>query len=290
MKRYLTIVLLLCLGGPLAVQAQENIWQGTSCKAKQATLTAYMPEGTPRAAVIICPGGNYHWLEKDAEGTKVAQWLVSEGYAAYVLRYRVAGKMEYVSKYRTVIRGNRHPDQICDLQRAIQLVRQRYNGPVGVLGFAAGGHLAAMSGAFFDTNFLERYNIKPEVSLRPDFLASIYPVVTLTDERYVHKRSRLGLMGERTVKRILLRDSLSMENHMRPDMPPVFLVNCADDPVIDAHNSQMLDSALRANRVPHRYLEFETGGHGFGADSTKMTPEVATWQQSFTDWLHALSF
>ena len=287
MRHYLMAALLFVA---MAAGAQEKIWQGTQCRAKHATLTEYLPQGQPRAAIIICPGGNYHWLEQDEEGIQVAQWLTSEGYAAYILKYRVAGKVEYLAKYRTVIRGNRYPDMICDLQRAIQLVKERFHGPVGVIGFSAGGHLATMSATFSGTNFLEKYQIHPTVSLRPDFVAAIYPVVTMADERYVNKRSRLGLMGERTVKKILLRDSLSLENQVKPDMPPFFLLSCEDDPTVDYHNSAMLDSALRVHHVPHTYIQYKTGGHGFGADESKMNEETKGWKKQFTDWLHSMSF
>ena len=288
MKRSIVAVALLLIG--MAAGAQEKIWEGTACKAKQVTLTEFLPEGTPRAAIVVCPGGSYHWLDAKAEGTMVAEWLASEGYAAYVLRYRVAGKFEFVSKYRSVLRGNRHPDMICDLQRAIQLIRERYDGPVGVMGFSAGGHLVMTSAEFSGTNFLARYNIHPEVSLRPDFVAPIYPVVTLSDERYVHRRSRLGLLGEGASRKQALRDSLSLEKHVHDGIPPVFLLNCADDPVVDCHNSVLLDSALRAHHVPHQYIQYETGGHGFGADSTRMDHNTANWQKTFTDWLHVMSF
>lgn len=289
MKRSVVVTALLLLS--IAAGAQEKIWAGTACKAKQVTLTEFLPEeGTPKAAIIVCPGGSYHWLDTKAEGTAVAQWLASEGYAAYVLRYRVAGKFEFVAKYRSVLRGNRHPDMICDLQRAIQLVRERYDGPVGVMGFSAGGHLVMTSAEFYTTNFLSKYNLHPEVSLRPDFVAPIYPVVTLSDERYVHRRSRLGLLGEGSSRKKELRDSLSLENHVHEGVPPVFLLNCTDDPVVDYHNSVLLDSALRQHHIPHIYVQFETGGHGFGADTSRMDAHTATWQKMFTEWLHTMSF
>ena len=280
--------LLLALGLALGAGAQEKIWEGTACKASQVTLTAYLPEGTPRAAVIVCPGGSYHWLDPHAEGDMVGEWLQREGYAAYVLRYRVAGKFEFVAKYRSFFRGNRHPDMICDLQRAIQLVRERYQGPVGVMGFSAGGHLAMSGAELFGTNFLSRYGIEPKVSLRPDFVAPVYPVVTLRDSRYVHRRSRLGLLSEPRVKNQALMDSLSLELHVQPNTPPVFLVSCQDDPVVDYHNALLLDSALTVKHIPHRFLQFETGGHGFGADPSRQNEETSTWQQAFLDWLKLL--
>ena len=289
MKRYIIILAAVLL--PVMAGAQIKIWDGTSCGAKQVTITEYLPEGEPRAAIIVCPGGSYHWLDSKGEGTMVAQALASEGYAAYVLRYRVAGKFEYVAKYRSVLRGNRHPDMICDLQRAIQIVRTRNTCPVGVIGFSAGGHLAVMGAEFWETNFLEKYGLKPSVALlRPDFVAAIYPVVTMSDERYVHKRSRLGLLGERYTGRQVLRDSLSMEKHAKADMPPVFVLNCEDDDVVDYHNSILLDSALSAAHVPHHYIRYTNGGHGFGANPEKQNEETSNWMPEFLTWLHNMSF
>ena len=102
------------------------------------------------------------------------------------------------------------------------------------------------------------------MSLKPDFVVPVYPVVTLSDSRYVHRRSRLGLLGEWTVLRESMRDSLSLERHVRPDGPPVFLLNCIDDPIVDYHNSVLLDSALTASGVAHRYVQMQTGGTDSG--------------------------
>ncbi len=288
MKRYIIILAALLL--PLMAEAQIKIWDGTSCNAKQVTLTEYLPEGEPRAAIIICPGGSYHWLDQKGEGAMVAEELVKEGYIAYVLRYRVAGTLEFVSKYRSLLRGHRHPDMICDLQRAIQLVRTRYNGPVGVIGFSAGGHLALMGAELYSTNFLDKYKLKPAVSLRPDFAAAIYPVVTMSDERYVHKRSRLGILGERNTGKKALCDSLSMELHTKAGMPPVFILNCKDDDLVDYHNAVLLDSAMSANHLPHHYVQYAEGGHSFGANPDKYTEETANWLTEFISWLHNMSF
>lgn len=278
---------LICIGllVGVAASAQQSVWEGTSCRNRSVTLTPYLPEGKPRAAVIVCPGGSYHWLDSYSEGECVARWLQQEGFAAYVLRYRVAGKFEFVARYRRWIRGNRHPDMICDLQRSIQLVRESYDGPVGVMGFSAGGHLVMTAGERFGTNFLSRYGIEPEVSLRPDFVVPVYPVVTLSDRRFSHERSALGILGEPRYRDRVLRDSLSLERHVRPDTPPVFLLNCKDDPVVDWHNSVLLDSALTAEGIPHVYLQMSSGGHGFGADASRQNEETAAWQPAFLKWI-----
>lgn len=144
-----------------------------------------------------------------------------------------------------------------DLQRAIKEVRQDsvlYGicpDRVGVMGFSAGGHLVALAGQQFD-------RLGADDNVRPDFIASIYPVVTFTEE-CAHRRSRRGIMGERSGSRPELADSLSLERHVRPDMPPVFLVNCMDDPTVHPHNAELLDSALTAVGVDHVYHKFEKG-------------------------------
>ena len=256
--------------------------------ARDIDLTSYLPEGRPEAAVIICPGGSYSWLDMQTEGHEVARWLQANGIAAFVLKYRVQGVPAFVTHARLVIRGHRHPDMIEDLQRAIAMVRQQadtYGLPknrIGVMGFSAGGHLAMLAAELYHTDFA--HSGVPAPLLRPDFVASIYPVVTMV-EPCVHKRSRRALLGEYGKHRRLMRDSLSLERHVPFDCPPVFLVNCADDPVVNPRNAQLLDSALTVRGVPHRYIHYRTGGHGFGASETKGTTESRQWRQSFLSWL-----
>lgn len=82
-----------------------------------------------------------------------------------------------------------------------------------------------------------------------------------------------------------LRDSLSLELHVPNDCPPVFLVNCQDDPIVKYHNSELLDSALTVHHVNHRYIQYKTGGHGFGATDYKGTAECRQWKDEFLIWL-----
>ena len=127
----------------------------------------------------------------------MAQWLQSEGISAFVLEYRVGGIPGFITHYRLVARGNRYPDMLQDVQRSIQLVRENADAygidptRLGVMGFSAGGHLTAMSGIFFDTDMLSATGVHPQVSLRPDFIAPIYPVVSLVDRMHP-QRSRRG--------------------------------------------------------------------------------------------------
>ena len=92
-------------------------------------------------------------------------------------------------------------------------------------------------------------------------------------------------MGEWGKRNKRLQDSLSLERHIPSDCPPVLLVNCVDDPVVKYQNSVLLDSALTARGVPHHYLQYKTGGHGFGASDVKGTEECRTWREAFLNWL-----
>ena len=93
-------------------------------------------------------------------------------------------------------------------------------------------------------------------------------------------------MGESRLRNAALRDSLSVERHVPSDCPPVFLVNCKDDPIVDYHNSELLDSALTAKGIHHQYLQYSSGGHGFGADPAKGSAESRGWMEAFLKWIH----
>ncbi len=244
-------------------------------------MTPYLVPGTGNKAVVVCPGGSYFWHDIETEGHDVARWLQRNGISAFVLRYRTAYVPAFIIRYRYLFRGNRYPDPQDDLRQALSYVRshaQEYGidtARVGAMGFSAGGHLV-MSAAEL---------LSPQE--RPAFVVPVYPVVTMT-KSCVHKRSRRALLGESRVSDKQLRDSLSLEQHVPEDCPPVFLVNCKDDPVVDYHNSELLDSALQAHHVPHVYLQYQTGGHGFGASDEKGTSESRQWRQAFLDWIEKL--
>lgn len=237
-----------------------------------------------RPSVIICPGGSYCWLAMKTEGREVAEWLQANGITAFVLKYPVQGILPYITHSRLLFRGHQHPDMINDLRRAIQYVRDHASeygiNPqrVGVMGFSAGGHLALCSAMDNGQSTMDNDNT------RPDFIAAIYPVVSMSHPDS-HKRSRRALLGEYRKYSRRMRDSLSIEKHIPKDCPPVFLVNCKDDPVVKYHNSELLDSALTAQGIPHRYIQYRTGGHGFGVSETKGTAESRAWKEEFLKWL-----
>ncbi len=239
-------------------------------------LKVSLPEGLQtHTAVIVCPGGSYCWLSKKTEGTEVARWLNANGIAAYVLFYPTAGWAGYAWHSRLLIPGHQHPDAINALNSALRQVRAAGYSRVGVIGFSAGGHLALTSAAYSPRD------------IAPDFVGALYPVVTLSHPS-VHRRSRRGLLGEYRWRNRALRDSLSMERHADRMMCPVFLANCKDDPVVKPHNAVLMDSALTACGKPHTFIQYNTGGHGFGTDASKTSPEAITWKEAFLNFIRKL--
>lgn len=263
----------------LSVNAQIDIWKGT--KTKKVELIPYLVSGKGNAAVIVCPGGSYFWHDMVTEGTEVAHWLNENGMSAFVLRYRTAYVPAFITHFRYVFRGNRYPDPQTDLEQSLRLVRENADSfnidanKIGVMGFSAGGHLAMTS-----------VELLPK-EVRPDFVVSVYPVVSMSAP-CTHKRSRRALLGEDKMNDVSMRDSLSVEKHVPTDCPPVFLVNCKDDPVVDCHNSELLDSALTAKGIPHKYIQYKTGGHGFGVSGSKGTPESREWKEELLNWLKTI--
>ncbi|MCR5659243.1 MAG: alpha/beta hydrolase [Bacteroidales bacterium] len=295
LKALVFCLLLICFG---QIFAQESIplWEGFDVShGKQVTLTPYLAENNVTGlSVIVCPGGSYYWLDDETEGDGVAQWLQSNGISAFVLRYRAAGFGAFFWHHRIVFRGKQYPDMISDAQRALQWVREHakeyHINPekVGMMGFSAGGHLVMSAACFNAHDYLKANGIDTDVNLRPDFVCPIYPVVTMR-EPYVHKRSRRALLSEKRNHDLTMIDSLSLERHIPANCPPVFIVNCVDDPVVEYHNSVLLDSALTANQVNHRYIQYQTGGHGFGASEEKGTAECRQWKNEFLNWIRSLN-
>lgn len=267
MKRNISVVLISLLLCCLYAQVQ-----------KPKRLYEYKVED-PIATVVVCPGGSYSWHDKQTEGHEVAKWLQSQGFSAYVLLYRVQGWPAFAFGYRYLVRGHQYPDAQNDLRQTMLWLRQNADSlgidahNIAALGFSAGGHLVASAGALFETE------------VRPNKVIPVYPVVTLSDEKYVHKRSRRALLGEYRKRKTIWRDSLSLEKHITSQMPPTLLVNCKDDPIVHYHNSELLDSALTAEGIPHRYLQYQTGGHGFGADSLKAGKEAIQWLDALLEFL-----
>ena len=267
----------LCRADGTARIDTVRLTPGKHVRHGDALMYCFVPRDPCGAAAVICPGGSYCWLDMENEGALVARWLNSQGITAFLLHYRTIGFGAFFWHSRLVSRGNRHPDMLEDIQTALQRADSlasdyRFDrGRLGVIGFSAGGHLAMSSACFSGP-------------VRPAFVAPIYPVVTMRSP-YVHKRSRRALLGDDFQRNKVLIDSLSLEFHIPAGCPPVFLVNCRDDRVVDYHNSVLLDSALTAEGIRHNYRQYETGGHGFGVSEDLGSEESRRWKQEFLEWL-----
>ncbi len=242
-------------------------------------LTAYIPKENPLGiGVIVCPGGSYFWLDKEGEGKEVAQWLNDNGIAAFVLEYSHGGWASYAYHFHS--KNRRFPAGFNDLRYALDSIRRNADNfgvkadRIGCMGFSAGGHLVMHAA--------EQLASTPETMY---FVAPLYPVVSMTHP-CTHKRSRRGLLGEFPSK--ALKDSLSLEHHVPAQCPPVFLMNCDDDPVVHFHNAEMLDSALTRHHIPHQYEHYKTGGHGFGVSAQRTSLEAIQWKDRFIEWLRNL--
>ncbi|GHT02151.1 hypothetical protein AGMMS49525_05150 [Bacteroidia bacterium] len=244
---------------------------------KRSELTVYLPEKEKNTgiSVIICPGGSYYWLDMNNEGFSVAKYLNKQGIAAFVLRYRRA------------LYGNHHPAMIQDLQRSIQLVKEnaeRYDinpDKIGVMGFSAGGHLSGTAAEYFDTNFMHDLDIEPNVSLKPAFVGMIYPVVSMEDS-ICHKKSRKNLLGKNFSAE--QAKMMSLEQNVRSDMPPVFLLHCTGDKTVNYRNSVVFDQALTEKNVNHRFLLLDENGHGGHGFGIQPNGKATGWIDEFVEW------
>lgn len=271
MRRSLLISLFMYVAillHPNPLSAQERVHlPGTS-----ATLECYPVEGSAHAA-IVCPGGSFFWLDDKHEGVEVAQWLQRNGISAYVLRYRVAGWWAWATHYRLIFSGLETWQPNYDAQAALTYLRDSLHlSDIGIMGFSAGGYVAM--------NAARNY-------MAFSWAAPIYPVVSMQSP-YTHSRSRRALLGERGQYDPELRERNSLENQIHGNCPPIFLVACKDDPVVDYRNSVLLDSALTANHIPHRFILYNTGGHGFAVRNDKGTPECHAWKEEFLKWFASL--
>jgi acetyl esterase/lipase len=240
------------------------------------TLT-YFPaplETSVGTAVIICPGGGYARLAIDKEGTEVARRLNAIGISAFVLKYRL---VEYG-----------HPAPMQDVLRAIRLIRSRAEGygirpdRIGVMGFSAGGHVAATASTLFDADEGRTGGQLDRISARPDFVALIYPVITMKDP-FAHKSSLENLIGKNPAAALI--EELSVELHVTKDTPPVFLVHTEEDSTVPVENSILFYQALRNAAVPSELHVYAKGSHGFAlADGLGPTSD---WPKRLEEWMRS---
>jgi acetyl esterase/lipase len=248
-------------------------------KISRPTLTVFPApeEKATGAAVIICPGGGYWVTASKHEGTDVAKRFNQMGVTAFVLKYRIPNE-------KTMI--NKEIGPLQDAQRALQYVREnskRYGvdkKKVGILGFSAGGHLASTAG----THYQKWYIPNPKkISLRPDFMVLIYPVISFQDS-ISHAGSGEQLLGKNPSREKL--KEYSNELQVTSNTPPTFLVHAKDDPV-KVQNSIVFHNALNKNKVPTEMYLYEKGGHGYGMYNKSSN---VLWPDLVEQWLIKIKF
>ena len=235
----------------------------------QPTMTVFAPLVTNTGvAVIVFPGGGYQTLAIDLEGTEVCEWLISKGITCVLSKYRVPG--DGVKPHSGAYPNS--PVALEDAQRTMRLVRFHASewgidpNKIGVLGFSAGGHLAAAISTLFAKRLYARVDAADEMSCRPDFAVAIYP----------------GHLLEHTSKKGQLNPYVPVSSRTSP----TFLLQNEDDPVDDVENSLVYYAALKKAGVPVEMHLYAQGGHAFGLRRTKYP--VTAWPQLVETWLRTI--
>ncbi|MCC2669032.1 MAG: axeA1 3 [Armatimonadetes bacterium] len=211
------------------------------------------------ASVVIAPGGGYHILAWDLEGTEVAEWLNTLGITGIVLKYRVPRRPGDPSDQPPL-------QPLQDAQRALSLVRSKAKEwnldpeRIGILGFSAGGHLAARTATNSDRRAYDAIDDVDKVSCKANFAVLVYPA-------YLANKEGNALMPEIRVSK---------------DTPPTFMAHAGNDPITPV-NSALMYLALKQVGVPAELHIYPTGGHGYGLRPTEET--VTSWPQRCEEWL-----
>jgi acetyl esterase/lipase len=240
-------------------------------------IAIYRPEKPDGSAIVICPGGAYMHLAPH-EGAPVAQFLNRTGVTGFVLKYRIAPRYH-------------HPAPLTDVSRAIRTVRARGKEwgidpkRVGVMGFSAGGHLAASVSTLFDQDHRDTNDPVDRATARPDVSVLCYPVITLGGVS-AHTGSRRNLIGEGAKPEMV--DALSAEKQVTPHTPPAFLFHTVSDAGVPVENSVMYAMALRKAGVPFEMHLFEPGKHGVGLAEGDAV--LKAWPGLLATWLSTRNF
>lgn len=229
----------------------------------KASFDLYFPKKPNGQMVIICPGGGYWTTSSIKEGSYVAEWLVGKGITACVMNYRMPNGHWAVP--------------LADVQNTFRYCRAHAGewkiSQIGVMGFSAGGHLAASA----STLFLDK-------TVRPDFSILLYPVITM-DPLYTHTGTRDNLIGkpekwldrhkfvdeyEKSVREFHgLEQVFSLEKQVSRRTPPTFMVFCQDDNAVPVENGLRYFRSLTENNVPTEFHIYPKGGHGWGFATEK---------------------
>lgn len=247
-------------------------------KVTDPTLEVFLPapDKATGTAVVVCPGGGYVLLAYDHEGLDVARWLNELGIAGIVLKYRLPSD---------AIMADRSVGALQDAQEAIRTVRRRASewridpARIGIMGFSAGGHLAATASTLYAEKV---YQPADECSARPDFSILAYPVISFRKD-VMHGGSRRTLLGDNPSDALVAK--FSADEQVNAGTPPAFLVHSADDPAVPIENSIRYFLALRKAGVPGELHAYPKGRHGYGLGIDPDSPKA--WPEALEAWLRA---
>jgi len=256
------VAALLSLAGSSAFAAEPPsppklpLWPGQApdgsgglVSPENSGLTVHPAPKPNGMAVIICPGGGYGGVVTGPEGHGIARWLNLHGILGVVLEYRLP--------------AGRSKVPLLDAQQALRTVRlnarnwQVDSKRVGIIGFSAGGHLAATASTQFDLGKPDAADPIARQSSRPDFTILIYPVVSFGE--LGHSGSRDNLLGKKPTLEEIQR--FSCERQVTRQTPPAFLAHAADDQAVLIDNSRLYHKALQAQGVSSKLIELPDGGH-----------------------------
>ena len=256
-----------------------NLWPDKSPnnhvneKFGRPRLDLFIPEGAAtkkRAAIVVCPGGGYRNLAAH-EGQPLAELFASHGMVAAVLTYHIA--------------PHQHPLPYADACRAIRLMRNQAAElnidatKIGLMGFSAGGHLAATVATQPDLFKDPQDNLAATVSARPDRVILGYPVISF--QEFAHKGSAEALLGKDADQKLL--QQFSNDQQVTSKNPPAFLFHTADDAAVPVENSLRFAAAYAQNKIPFALHVYPQGRHGVGMALDN--PALKSWTGLLTDWL-----
>lgn len=239
-------------------------------------MAVFRPANANGAAVLIMPGGGYRHVVIDKEGFEMARWLAARGIAAFVLFYRLP--------HQGWAAGPDVP--LADAQRALRVLRHRRDSlgidpaRISIMGFSAGGHVAASLAARFDATVYIPVDSVDAQPARPDAAALIYPVISMR-ANIAHAGSRERLLG--AASPAALEQAHSPDANVPDNAPDCFILHAEDDDVVPVANALAMRAALRAKRVAVETHLYERGGHGFGISRAAGKP-VAAWPDTWLAW------
>jgi acetyl esterase/lipase len=249
-------------------------------KVQEPTIEVYLPEKSIATgkAFVIFPGGGYSILAYDWEGTDIAKFLNTHGIAGIVVKYRLPSDATQIDKQNV---------PLMDAQRAIRLVRSKAKewnideNQVGIIGFSAGGHLASTLGTQYKRKVYEPIDDVDGLSARPDFMALMYPVITMGEN--THQGSKDNLLGKNPSLELI--NQYSNQLNIDADTPRTFLVHAIDDTVVPKENSEYFHALYNAKAKEKSVLFlYDKGGHGFSL--AKGQPNLEEWTQRLLEWVN----